>query len=171
MYTPNVRNDSEGSMRGTFVVEVEEPEVNDMVPGAFNEVASVGLPSFHTQAIKYQKLFCIFIAPPVEKSNRSQCCATIIKVSIVVALSCMSLCFMEARGARSYRDVTLKEESSTKAAPSVWTTTPIQAEVNIAVDKSGSKESTIKQKHRSQKIGPLVEPWPGPKSGRFGVLE
>ena len=57
MYTPNARNDSEGSMRGTFVVEVEEPEVNDMVPGAFNEVASVGMPSFHTQAIKYQKLF------------------------------------------------------------------------------------------------------------------
>jgi hypothetical protein len=51
MYTPNERNDYEGSIHGTLVVEVEEPEVNDMIPGAFDTVASFSLPSLHTQAI------------------------------------------------------------------------------------------------------------------------
>ncbi len=54
--------------------------------------------------------------------------------------------------------MTLKDESSTKAVPKVLSTISIVTEVKIAVDKSGSKESTIKQKQSSQKIGPHVEP-------------
>ena len=67
--------------------------------------------------------------------------------------------------------MTLNEESSTKAVPKVLTTTSIVTDVKIAVAKLESKESTIRQKHSNQKIGPQVEPCPGPNSGKSGVLE
>lgn len=47
----------------------------------------------------------------------------------------------------------------------VLTTMPSHAEENTAVERSASNESTIMQKHSNQKIGPHVDPWPGPKSG------
>jgi hypothetical protein len=95
-----------------------------MIPGAVAEVASVGTPFFHTQAIKYQKLFCILIAPPMEKSNLSQCWAIVIRDFIVVMLSCISLFWRVSVGLWQYLEVILREESSTNAVPRVCTTTP-----------------------------------------------
>ncbi len=47
----------------------------------------------------------------------------------------------------------------------VLTTMPSHAEENTAVERSASNESTIMQKHSNQKIGPHVDPCPGPKGG------
>jgi hypothetical protein len=75
------------SILGTDMGEVAEPEVRAISPGAVFVVTNFGTPFFHTHAIKYQKLFCMFIAPPVEKSSLSQCWAMVLRDCIVSLFS------------------------------------------------------------------------------------
>ena len=63
----------------------------------------------------------MFIAPPVENSKRSQCCARADSDVSAVMLSIESFWAKERSGFLEYVDVTLREESSTKAVPKVCT--------------------------------------------------
>jgi hypothetical protein len=87
MYTPSVRKDSDISILGTVVLLIEEPVVRSIEPGVIFVGAKDGIPFRHTQAIKYQKLFCMLMAPPVENNNLSQCWATVFMDLIVILMS------------------------------------------------------------------------------------
>ncbi len=67
MYTPNVRKESVVSNWGTVDESGDCPEVSSISPGADFLVVSLEVPFFQTHAMRYQKLFCMFIAPLVEK--------------------------------------------------------------------------------------------------------
>ncbi len=76
---------------GTAVEDVDEPEVSSIAPGAVFVVTSFGTPLVQTHAIRYQKLFCIFMAPPVVNSNLSQSCAIEVRESITSLFSIVRL--------------------------------------------------------------------------------
>lgn len=139
-------------------------------PGAFGVWAKVGNPFFQTHVIRYQKNFCTLIAPLVENSYLSQCWARVESPCIVLLMPSVSFWAVDISGFLVYEDITLREESSTKAIPTVRTIIFMHTEVNIAMESSGSIEFTIRQKHNKQNNGPRVEPWPGPNSGVWGVL-
>ncbi len=62
-------------------------------------------------------------------------------------------------------DVHPRKESSTKASPSVLMVTSLLADWKFILGVLVSRESVIRQKRRSQRKGPGVEPWSGPNRG------
>jgi hypothetical protein len=96
--TPNVRKESDISILGTVVLLIESPVVRSIDPGVIFVSANDGIPFLHTQAIRYQKLFCIFMAPPVENNNLSQCWAIVVMDCVVVVISFESFVVAEISG-------------------------------------------------------------------------
>ena len=95
---PKVRKESCTSILGTVCSVGEPPEVKAISPGVFEIGANLGMPFFHVHAMRYQKLFCMLIAPPVVNNNRSQCCARLDSDVIVSILSIESFSGRERSG-------------------------------------------------------------------------
>lgn len=65
----------------------------------------------------------------------------------------------------------LSPVSSTKASTTYWMVMVVSTDWIVILGTSANKDLKVKTKHKSHKNGPMVEPWPGPKSNLFGLVE
>jgi hypothetical protein len=115
------------------------------VSGLLEIGARVGTPCFHNKVIRYQWLFFMLMAPPVEKSRCSQCWASCVRLVTTRAGSANMFSSMVNAGLFAYVDVTPREVLSTKETPVISTMILRRAEQKTVAEIDRSREVTITQ--------------------------